>query len=72
MTKPSDTVKKLAAVHNLDAKDINSDIYQDRPLIPETDLSVTVQAFCRAGQPADAAKAIEIAVRRAYQLEGAS
>jgi hypothetical protein len=71
--KPSDTVKALAAVHNMDRADINSDLHAgDQPLIALTDLSVTVQGLVKARQFDTAAAAIEIAVRRAYAVEGAS
>jgi hypothetical protein len=70
--KPSDTVKALAAVHNMDRSDINSDLHTpDVPIIAETELSVTVQAFLRAGNIDAAVAAIAIAVRRAYQCEAA-
>lgn len=68
--KPSETVKQLAEVHNMNRADINSDLHTDGlPLIPLTDLSVTVQELCKAHQYGTAAAAIEIAVRRAYQVE---
>lgn len=69
--KPTEVIRAIAEVHNLDPKDINSEVYEDRPLIAETDLSVTVLNLCQAGKHEDAAKAIEIAVRRAHQVEGA-
>lgn len=70
--KPAETIKALAKVVNLDKSDITSDIYVDRPLIAEKDLSVTVQELCKAQQFDTAAAAIEIAVRRAYHVEAAS
>lgn len=70
--KPAETIKQLALVHNLDKNDIESDVYLDRPLIAETDLSVTVIELSKAGKFSEAAMAIEIAVRRAYQVEGAA
>lgn len=70
--KPAETIKQLASVHNLDKSDIESDVYLDRPLIAETDLAVTVQELVKAGKFSEAAMAIEIAVRRAYQVEGAA
>jgi hypothetical protein len=69
---PAETVKALAEAHNLDTADINSEVYLDRPLIAETDLSITVLELAKAGKFSDAAKAIEIAVRRAYHVEAAS
>lgn len=70
--KPAETIRQLAAVHNLDKSDIESEVYLDRPLIAETDLAVTVQELVKAGKFSEAAMAIEIAVRRAYQVEGAA
>lgn len=67
--KVVETIKAVAAVHNLDRSDINSEVYEDRPLIAETDLAITVLELCKAGRCEDAAKAIEIAVRRAHQCE---
>lgn len=70
--KPDQTIRELRKVANMDPSDIHSDLYADGvPIIAETDLSVTVLGLCRAGQHADAAKAIELAVRRAYQVEAA-
>lgn len=70
--KPSQTVAALAKRHNMNRADINSDLHTDGvPLIPLLDLSVTVQELCKAHQYGTAAAAIEIAVRRAYQVESA-
>lgn len=71
-SKAAKTVKKLAEKHNLDPKDINSEVYEERPIIAETDLWITVRELCNAKHFNDAAKAIELAVRRAYQVEGAA
>lgn len=57
---------------NLDPKDVNSDIYADRPLIAEDALALVVSDFCRARNFQAAASAIEIEVRRAYKVEGAA
>lgn len=70
--EPIETIKALAEVHNLDTSDINSDVYLDRPLIAETDLSVTIVQLAKVGKFEEAAMAIEIAVRRAYEVEGAA
>lgn len=52
--------------------DINSVAYDEgAPEMAEIDLAITVQELCKAGKFADAAKAIEIAARRAYQCEAA-
>lgn len=69
--KPSETIRQLAKVHNMNRADITSEVYAGQPLIPETDLAVTVQELCKAHQFETAAAAIEIAVRRAYQVEAA-
>lgn len=69
---PTETIRAIAEAHNLDPADINSEIYEDRPLIAEEELSVTVLDFCRAGRHDLAAKEIEIAVRRAYGMEAAA
>lgn len=69
---PVETIRELAEDLNLDPMDINSDVYVDRPLIAETDLQVTVVELAKAGKFEEAAMAIEIAVRRAYQVEGAN
>lgn len=69
---PAETIRELAEDLNLDPMDINSDVYVDRPLIAETDLQVTVVELAKAGKFEEAAMAIEIAVRRAYQVEGAN
>lgn len=62
-------VKAIAAEHNLDPKDINSEVYEDRPLIAELDLQIKVIEFCKAKRFDLAAEAIEIEVRREYQCE---
>lgn len=67
-----ETIKAIAEKHNLDAADINSEVHADRPLIAEEDLSVQVLALCRAQNFDGAAAAIELAVRRAYECEGAA
>lgn len=72
LKKAVETVHKIAEVHNLDPKDINSEVYEDRPLIAEEDLAIRVLALCEAGQFELAAKEIEIAVRLAHRVEGAS
>lgn len=72
MSKEIEVIQKVAQNHNLDPKDINSEVYLDRPLIAETDLSVTVIELTKARKFVDAAKAIELAVRRAYQVEAAT
>lgn len=70
--KPAETVKQLAEVHNMNRADINSELHAEgQPIIALTDLSVTVQGLVKAHQYETAAAAIEIAVRRAYQVEGA-
>lgn len=69
---PKETIEAIQADHNTDPADINSELYVDRPLIAETDLSVTVQELCKAREFEKAAMAIELAVRRAYQMEAAA
>lgn len=71
LKKTVETVQKIAEVHNLDPKDINSEVYEDRPLIAEQDLAIKVLSLCEAGQFELAAKEIEIAVRLAHQVEAA-
>ena len=71
-SKTAETIRAIAAVHNINRNDINSELHAPGvPIIAETDLSVTVIELVKAGRFTDAAKAIEIAVRRAYQCEGA-
>lgn len=54
-------------------KDIQSVSHApDSPPIAETDLSVTVIELAKAKKFIEAAMAIEIAVRRAYQVESAA
>lgn len=69
-TDAAATIRAIAAEHNTNRADINSELHAEGvPLIAELDLSVTVQELCKAGKYGDAAKAIELAVRRAYQVE---
>lgn len=44
----------------------------DAPAIAEVDLAITVIELAKAKKFTEAAMAIEIAVRRAYQVEGAA
>lgn len=67
--KEVETIKQIAAEHNLDRKDINSEVYADRPEIDEEDLSARVLRMCEAGQFELAAKEIEVAVRIAHEVE---
>jgi hypothetical protein len=67
-----ETIKAIADKHNLDPMDINSEVHLDRPLIAEEDLSISVLSLCKAGNFTGAASAIELAVRRAYEVEGAA
>lgn len=69
--KEAETIKKIAAEHNLDPKDINSEVYDERPEIDQEDLSVRVLRMCEAGQFELAAKEIEVAVRIAHEVETA-
>ena len=69
--KPVTVIKTLAKGRNLDPRDINSDVFLDRPEIAEVELSLKVQRLCKAGKFHDAAKAIETEVRLAHDLEAA-
>lgn len=72
MSEAVEVIKAIADKHNLDKADINSEVHAERPLIAEEDLSVSVLQLAKAGNFVGAAAAIELAVRRAYQVEGAA
>lgn len=72
MSDPVDTIRKLAAVFETAPADPTSLAHDPDPEpIAETDLGITVKAFCGVGKFVEAAQAIELAVRRAYRVEGA-
>lgn len=68
--EPAEIIRKVAAEgRNLDPNDINSEVFEDRPLIAETELALKVQRLCKAGKHEDAAKTIETEVRLAHEVE---
>jgi hypothetical protein len=67
-----ETIKAIAEKHNLNAMDINAEVHAERPLLAEEDLSISVIQLAKAGNFTGAAAAIELAVRRAYEVEGAA
>lgn len=67
--EPNEVIRQIAEGHNLDPNDINSEVFEDRPLIAETDLAVKVQRLCKARRYDDAAKLIETDVRLSHDVE---